>query len=182
MGLSNWSAWQSAKALGISRMEGLAPVQVLQPMYSLAKRTAEIEILPLARDEKLAVMPYSPLGGGLLSGKYSTTRRDKKGRLSVNTRYSARYGADWLYKLAEDFSAYANKLGVRPTTLAVAWVKANPAVTATIIGARNLEQLEDSLVGADYQMSDEQRQQISALSPPVPVATDRTEETLAGDK
>ncbi len=176
VGVSNFSAWQTAKALGISRTLGLAPIQVLQPMYSLAKRTAEIEILPLARDENLAVIPYSPLGAGLLTGKYSTTRRDKKGRLNASKIYAARYGADWLYKLAEDFTAYAQKLGVKPATLAVAWVKANPAVTAPIIGARNLEQLEDSLAGADYQMPPEQWQQISALTAPVPIATDRTEE------
>ncbi|MCK4850536.1 MAG: aldo/keto reductase, partial [Phycisphaerae bacterium] len=138
-GLSNWAAWQIAKALGISRMQSLASIEVLQPMYSLAKRTAEIEILPLAHAENLAVIPYSPLGAGLLTGKYSTTRPDKKSRLSANKMYAARYGADWMYKLAEDFTAYARKLGVKPATLAVAWVKANPAITAPIIGARNLE-------------------------------------------
>ncbi len=175
-GLSNFSAWQSAKALGISQMQGLAPIQVLQPMYNLGKRTAEIEILPLARDENLAVIPYSPLGGGILTGKYSTTVRDEKGRLSTNRMYTARYAADWLYKLAEDFTAYARKISVKPATLAVAWVKANPAVTAPIIGARNVEQLKDSLAAADYQMTPEQWQQISALTPPPPVATDRSEE------
>ena len=177
VGVSNFSAWQTAKALGVSRMQGLASIQVLQPMYSLAKRTAEIEILPLARDENLAVIPYSPLGGGLLTGKYSVSRRDEKGRLTTNKMYAARYGADWMYKLADDFIAYAQKLGVKPAALAVAWVKANPAVTAPIIGARNLGQLEDSLASADYQMPPEQWQQISALTAPVPIATDRTEET-----
>ena len=177
VGVSNFSAWQTAKALYISGMQGLAPIEVLQPMYSLAKRTAEIEILPLARDENLAVIPYSPLGGGLLTGKYSVSRRDEKGRLTTNKMYAARYGADWMYKLAEDFTAYARKLGVKPATLAVAWVKANPAVTAPIIGARNLGQLEDSLASADYQMPPEQWQQISALTAPVPIATDRTEQT-----
>ena len=175
-GLSNWAAWQTAKALGISRMHNLATIEVLQPMYNLAKRTAEIEILPLARAENLAVIPYSPLGGGLLTGKYSTTQRDQKGRLNANKVYTARYGEDWMYKLAEDFTAYAQEIGLKPATLAVAWVKANPAVTAPIIGARNLEQLEDSLASADYQMPPEQWQQISALTSPVPIATDRTDE------
>lgn len=175
-GLSNWAAWQTAKALGISRMQNLAPIEVLQPMYNLAKRTAEIEILPLARAENLAVISYSPLGAGLLTGKYSTTGRDKKGRLVANKMYTARYGEDWMYKLAEDFTAYAQKLGVKPATLAVAWVKANPAVTAPIIGARNLAQLEDSLAAADYQMPPEQWRQITDLTAPVPIATDRTDE------
>lgn len=175
-GLSNWTAWQTAKALGISRMHDLATIEVLEPMYNLAKRTAEIEILPLARAENLAVIPYSPLGAGLLTGKYSTTQRDQKGRLNASKMYAARYGEDWMYKLAEDFTAYAQEIDVKPATLAVAWVKANPAVTAPIIGARNLEQLEDSLASADYQMPPEQWQQIAALTSPVPIATDRTEE------
>ncbi len=182
VGISNFSAWQIAKALGICKQLGLAPVTTLQPMYSLAKRTAEIEILPLAESENLAVIPYSPLGGGLLTGKYSTTNRDKSGRLTTNKMYVCRYGADSLYRLAEDFTAFAKKLGLKPATLAVAWVKANPAVTCPIIGARNLDQLADSLAAADYQMSGEQYQQISALTQPVPVATDRSEEAAAKPK
>jgi aryl-alcohol dehydrogenase-like predicted oxidoreductase len=147
-------------------------------MYSLAKRTAEIEILPLAQAENLAVIPYSPLGGGLLAGKYSTAARDPKGRLVTNQRYAARYGDASYYRLAEGFAAYARKVGVQPATLAVAWVMSHPAITAPILGARSVEQLEPSLAAADYQMSPQQRDQISALSPPVPLATDREEERL----
>ena len=175
-GASNWSAWQAMKALGLARQAGLAPIYVLQPMYNLAKRTAEIEILPMARSEGLAVTPYSPLGGGLLTGKYSTTRRDERGRLTTNPRYARRYGEARHYELAERFAAFARERGVHPATLAVAWVKSHPAVTAPIIGARNVEQLEASLAAADYEMSPEERERISALTPPVPPATDRTEE------
>jgi len=175
-GVSNWSAWQTAKGLGLAERLGLTPIYVLQPMYSLAKRTAEIEILPLAQAENLAVISYSPLGGGLLTGKYSTAKRDPKGRLTTNERYAVRYGDERYYKLAENFAAYAKKVGVHPATLAVAWVMANPAITAPIIGARNVEQLEASLAAADYQMSPEQWEEIAALTPPVPLATDRTEE------
>jgi aryl-alcohol dehydrogenase-like predicted oxidoreductase len=177
-GVSNWSAWQTATALGISRRLHLAPIYVLQPMYSLAKRTVEIEILPLAQAENLAVIPYSPLGGGLLAGKYSTAARDPKGRLVTNQRYAARYGDASYYRLAEDFAAYARTVGVPPATLAVAWVMSHPAITAPIIGARSVEQLEASLAAADYRMSPQQRDQISALSAPVPLATDRAEESL----
>jgi aryl-alcohol dehydrogenase-like predicted oxidoreductase len=177
-GVSNWPAWQTATALGISRRLHLAPICVLQPMYSLAKRTVEIEILPLAQAEHLAVIPYSPLGGGLLAGKYSTSARDPKGRLVTNQRYAARYGDEAYYRLAEGFAAYARKVGVQPATLAVAWVMSNPAITAPIIGARSVEQLEASLAAADYRMSQQQRDQISALSAPIPLATDRAEERL----
>jgi len=175
-GVSNWSAWQAAKALGIAARQGLTPIYVLQPMYSLAKRTAEIEILPFARSEGLGVIPYSPLGGGLLTGKYSTTTRDEQGRLSTNERYGVRYGA--ARYLAETFTAYAKRQGVHPVTLAVAWVKANPAVTAPIIGARSVEQLEASLAAADYEMSPEQYDEIAALTQPVPLATDRTDDRV----
>ncbi len=106
-GISNWSAWQIAKALGMAEMLRLSPVYVLQPMYNLVKRVAEIEILPLALDARLAVIPYSPLGGGLLTGKYTTARRDPQGRLAKNKNYSIRYGDEMYYKIAEDFGHYA---------------------------------------------------------------------------
>lgn len=155
---------------------GLAGIHVLQPMYNLVKRTAEIEILPMAQELGLGVIPYSPLGGGLLTGKYSPRRRDEKGRLSTNKTYATRYGLELHYEIAERFTAYAAAAGVHPATLAAAWVKAHPAVTAPIIGARNVEQLEASLAAADYEMSAEQWKEISDLTPPVPVATDRDEE------
>jgi len=176
LGVSNWSAWQIARTLGLAERLGLPTIRVLQPMYSLAKRTAEVEILPLARAEGLAVTPYSPLGGGLLSGKYARGRKDEKGRLATNKMYAARYGGERYYQVAEDFAAYAAQAGVHPATLAVAWVKANPAVTAPIIGARNVEQLEASLAAADYEMTPRQYCEIADLTPPPPVATDRDEE------
>jgi len=176
VGVSNWTAWQIALALGVSQLRKLAPIHVLQPMYNLAKRTAEIEILPLAQQEQLAVIPYSPLGGGLLTGKYTTRSKDRSGRLSTNKNYMRRYGDEVNYRIAEKFTEYAAKIGVAPATLAVAWVKAHPAVTAPIIGARNVEQLRASLAAADYDMPPQQRDEITALTPPVPVATDRTEE------
>jgi aryl-alcohol dehydrogenase-like predicted oxidoreductase len=178
--VSNWSAWQTAKGLGIADQLGLAPIYVLQPMYSLAKRVAEIEILPLARAENLAVIPYSPLGGGLLTGKYRGKAREKEWRLVSNERYTVRYGDELYHKIGADFAAYATKAGVHPATLAVSWVMKHPAITAPIIGARNVEQLEDSLAAADYEMSDEQWAEISDLTPPVPLATDRAEEMKEG--
>jgi aryl-alcohol dehydrogenase-like predicted oxidoreductase len=175
-GASNWSAWQVAKALGMAEMLRVASIYVLQPMYNLVKRVAEIEILPLALDAKLGVISYSPLGGGLLTGKYTTTQRYQQGRLATNKNYTVRYGDETYYRIAEGFTNYAKQAGVDPATLAVAWVKAHPAITAPIIGARNLEQLEASLAAADYEMPPQQWQEIADLTPPVPIATDRTEE------
>ena len=175
-GVSNWAAWQTAEGIGISERHDLARVQVIQPMYNLAKRTAEIEILPMAKAANLGVVPYGPLGGGLLTGKYATKRRSDQGRLTANPMYASRYADEIHYEIAERFCDYAGECGTDPATLAVAWVRANPAVTAPIIGARNVDQLEASLAAGDYEMSQQQWDEISALTPPVPVATDRAEE------
>jgi aryl-alcohol dehydrogenase-like predicted oxidoreductase len=175
IGASNWSAWRIALALGISERECMNRIAVLQPMYSLAKRTAEVEILPLARAQGLGVISYSPLGGGLLTGKYASAQ-PAQGRLTGNAMYAKRYEQETYRQTATRFAEYAAKAGVSPVTLAVAWVKSHPGITAPIIGARNLEQLEPSLAAGDYTLSDQQRQEIAGLTPPVPVATDRDEE------
>ena len=174
--VSNWAAWQIAKALGIQGRRHLARFECLQPMYNLVKRQAEVEILPLAQAEQLGVISYSPLGGGLLSGKYSTGVRPEHGRLVDNPTYTRRYGEPTYYEVAQRFGAHARERGVHPASLAVAWVMSHPAVTAPIIGARNLEQLEASLAAAEVPMTPEWRAEISALSMEPPPATDRSEE------
>ncbi len=175
---SNWAAYQTATALGVSRREKIAEFQCIQPMYNLAKRQAEVELLPLALAENLAVVPYSPLGGGLLSGKYGKGRRPATGRLQEKEMYSKRYSLERYFEIADRFCEHAEKHSIAPATLGVAWVLSNPAVTAPIIGARNLEQLEDSLAAADIDMTPEWRAEITALSADPPPATDRLEEVL----
>jgi aryl-alcohol dehydrogenase-like predicted oxidoreductase len=175
--VSNWAAWQIEKGLGISAKEGLAAFACLQPMYNLAKRQAESEILPMAAAENLGVITYSPLGGGLLTGKYRNDSRPATGRLVENDMYRKRYGQESYHQTAENFAAYAEQAGIKPATLAVAWVMGHPAVTAPIIGARNLAQLEDSLAAADLDMTTERWEEISRLSPAPAIATDRTEES-----
>ena len=175
--VSNWAAWQVMKAQGIAaRDRGLARIECLQPMYNLVKRQAEVEILPMAANEEIGVIPYSPLGGGLLTGKYAADGRADAGRLIENRMYSKRYGLADYYQSAADFAAHASERGLQPATLAVAWVMAHPAVTAPIIGARNLEQLESSLAALDVAMTPEWYDEISALSPTPPPAHDRLEE------
>jgi aryl-alcohol dehydrogenase-like predicted oxidoreductase len=175
---SNFAAWQIVKALGISAKNGWSPFYVIQPMYNLVKRQAEVEILPMAQSENLAVIPYSPLGGGLLTGKYGVNAKPESGRLVDNAMYQARYGRGSDYEIAEAFTAFAQENGFDPVSLAVAWVGAHPAVTAPIIGARNLAQLEPSLKSIEIPMTPELYSQISALSPEPPPATDRTEEQV----
>ncbi|MBI4954029.1 MAG: aldo/keto reductase [Myxococcales bacterium] len=177
--VSNFAAWQAARALGIAERSGFAPIVCMQPMYNLLKRQAESEILPLARAEKLAVVCYSPLAGGLLSGKYGRTARPDVGRMVTNKMYQTRYGAASNYAIAEDFGALARELGVHPASLAVAWVAHHPGVTAPLVGARNVEQLEPCLAATDLAMTPELYARIAALSPAPPPATDRNEETSA---
>ncbi|WP_282941387.1 aldo/keto reductase [Paenibacillus sp. RC67] len=174
--VSNWAAWQIAKAQGISAKEGLARFECIQPMYNLAKRQAEVEILPLAASEQIGVISYSPLGGGLLTGKYGKDRKPEQGRLVDQKNYTERYRESIYYDIADKFTDYALERDIHPATLAVAWVMHHPAITAPIIGARNVEQLEPSLAALDIPMTPEWREEMSALSITPPPATDRTEE------
>ncbi len=178
LGVSNWAAWQIAKALGLSALHDLARFECIQPMYSLVKRQAEVEILPLAVSEQVGVISYSPLGSGLLSGKYGPGMQAERGRLMENQMHRTRYSVPEYLDVAERFVAHAQARGLHPATLAVAWVMAHPALTAPIIGARNLEQLEASLQAVDVAMTPEWRAEIAALSPEPPPATDRSEERL----
>ncbi len=176
LGASNYAAWQVAKGLGISERRGWARFDVIQPMYSLVKRQVEAEILPLARAEGLGVITYSPVGGGVLSGKYGPDKRPDGGRIVTNAGYASRYGEDWVFQTAGRFSALAAARGHHPVSLAVAWVAANPDITAPIIGARDLTQLRPSLDALEIDMTPEFRAEISALSRTPPPATDRLEE------
>lgn len=176
--ISNWAAWQVEKALGLCALRKYARVACLQPMYSLVKRQAEAEILPMAAEEGLGVIPYSPLAGGLLTGKYAGGARPEAGRFNSNAMYEKRYGEAWIHEAAARFAEYARAKGRHPVALANAWVMSHPAVTAPIIGARNLEQLEPALGAADIALTPGERLEISALSREPAVATDRSEERV----
>ncbi|MBZ0267104.1 aldo/keto reductase [bacterium] len=181
LGASNFAAWQVAKALGISRAQGWNRFEVIQPMYNLAKRQAEVEILPMAASEGVGVIPYSPLGGGLLTGRYAGEAGGGStgGRLLENRMYATRYGGAGVMDAAAKFAAFAREHGWEPAALAVAWVASHPAVTAPLLGARSVEQLEPSLGALAIPMTPELRDQVSALTPAPPPATDRNEEGTA---
>lgn len=171
--VSNWSAWQTQRAVDLQERHNWARLQVLQPMYNLVKRQAEVEILPMAEANGIGVIPYSPGAAGLLSGKYSGAA---SGRLKSNKMYEARYGEPWMFEVAEKFVGFCKQRGLHPVSTAVAWVGAHPAITAPIIGARNLDQLKDSLGAAKLDMTPALRAEITALSRTPPPATDRLEE------
>lgn len=172
IGVSNFSAWQVMKAQSVAEKFDTR-INILQPMYNLVKRQVEVEILPMAASEGFNVAPYSPLGGGLLTGKYAT---GNTGRITRDKSYATRYGPEWMHQAATDLSAIAQRENIDPATLAVAWVAQNPAVTSPIISARTPEQLQPSLDALGYQMSAELYAELTALSPTLPPATDRLDD------
>lgn len=171
--VSNYSTWQTQRAVDIQERNNWARLQVIQPMYNLVKRQAEVELLPMAEANGIGVIPYSPGAAGLLSGKYAG---QANGRLATNKMYQARYGEPWVFEVAERFAAFCKARDLNPVATAVAWVGAHPAITAPIIGARNVEQLRDSLAAVDVEMTPALREEIAALSRTPPPATDRLEE------
>lgn len=171
VGVSNFAAWQVMKAQGIAAGMG-GRIDAIQPMYSVVKRQVEVELLPMAQDQGLAVYSYSPLGGGFLTGKYAA---GGQGRLTTDARYAQRYagvpqGAD------AAFARLAAEAGLHPVTLAVAWVMAHPARVVPIVSARDAVQLAPALAAADLQLDPALHAAVSALVPAPPPATDRSEE------
>jgi aryl-alcohol dehydrogenase-like predicted oxidoreductase len=172
VGVSNFAAWQVMKAIAIAAKFDLT-IDILQPMYNLVKRQAEVELLPMCADQGVACAPYSPLGGGLLTGKYVT---GGAGRLVEDDRYAARYGLAFMHEAAAGLSEIASELGVPAPTLAVAWAAAHPMGPTPIISARSAEQLVPSLAAMDFAMDADLYKRLTALSPTPPPATDRIEE------
>ncbi|MBX9944035.1 MAG: aldo/keto reductase [Reyranella sp.] len=175
--VSNWSAWQTQRAVDLQERHNWARLQVIQPMYNLVKRQAEVELLPMAEANGIGVIPYSPGAAGLLSGKYlGQAGTNDVGRLKTNKMYEARYGEAWAFEVAEKYVAFCKRRGLHPVSAAIAWVATHPAVTAPIVGARNLNQLKDSLAAVKVEMTPELRAEIADLSRTPPPATDRLEE------
>ncbi len=172
VGLSNFAAWQVMKAACIAAEFDLQ-ISILQPMYNLVKRQAEVEILPMAASEGMVVAGYSPLAGGLLTGKYA---RGETGRLTGNERYAIRYGQDWMRNAAVALVDIAQELGTDPATLAVAWAARHTAAPVPLISGRSAGQIAPSLAALDYTLENALYDRLSALTPAPPPATDRTEE------
>ena len=171
--LSNHAAWQAQAALDLAERHGWARLQAVQPMYNLVKRQAEVEILPMALANAVSVFPYSPAAAGLLSGKYL---EQQSGRLVTNKMYEARYGEPWMHEVAAKFVDFCRSRGLHPVSTAVAWVGAHAGVTAPIIGARSVEQLQASLDAVRIPMTPALHAEIAALSRTPAPANDRSEE------
>ncbi len=176
IGASNFAAWQMAKAMGVSALHGWPSITCIQPMYNLVKRQAEVEILPFAEHENVAVISFNPLGGGLLTGKYGKNIEKSSNRLGRDAKYKKRYGDQWRLDAALNYVDYAKDKGYNPVSLAVAWAASHPAVTAPIIGARNVAQLDDSLQSIAIDMTTDLYDDLCRIAPTPAPATDRTED------
>jgi aryl-alcohol dehydrogenase (NADP+) len=168
IGVSNFLAYRLARALGRADVRHLARFVSVQPRYSLLFRQIERELLPLAIEEGLAVIPYNPIAGGMLSGKHTLARGPAEGTRftlgSAGNLYQDRYWHEREFATVEKFVALAREANLSPVTLAIAWVLANPAITAPIIGASRPDQLHDSLAAADVKLPSELKQQLDELT------------------
>jgi len=164
VGCSNFLAYQVARALGRSEAQAVVRFDSVQPRYNLLFRQIERELLPLCAEEGVGVIPYNPIAGGLLSGKHNAAGPPTEGtRFTLGNaagNYQNRYWHEQEFATVEELRKIAEREGVPLVTLAVAWVLANPAVTAPIIGASRPEQLEASLAAVEFTMSAELKDEL----------------------
>jgi aryl-alcohol dehydrogenase-like predicted oxidoreductase len=154
IGCSNYAAWHLMKALWIADRKGLTPFVSNQLYYSLQSRDIETEIVPLAVDQGLGILVWSPIAGGLLSGKYRRSVEPPPGSRHL-TEWSEPpvYDEDKLYDTIEELVAIGADLGVSAAQVALAYTMAKPAVTSVIVGARTEDQLADNLAAADLKLA-----------------------------
>lgn len=168
VGVSNWPAYKLARAVGRTELKNLARLASVQPRYNLLFRTFERDLLPLCRDEGIAVISYNPLAGGLLTGKHAKANRPAEGTRftlgNAGSMYQARYWHDRQFATIESLRKIAKEAGMSMATLAVAWVLANPAITCPIIGASRPEQLADSLAAVSKPLSAELKSRLDELT------------------
>jgi aryl-alcohol dehydrogenase-like predicted oxidoreductase len=153
LGCSNYAAYRLMRSLWQARTQHLTPFVTLQAQYSLLVRDLEREHVPLCRDEGLGILPWSPLGGGFLTGKFERGKPPAGGtRLGEKDRF-ARFDSERNWKLLEAVRAVATELEATPSAVSLAWLLAKPQVSSVIFGARNLEQLETNLAAADLELT-----------------------------
>jgi aryl-alcohol dehydrogenase-like predicted oxidoreductase len=170
LGCSNFPAWLHCKALWVSDINGLERFDVSQPVYNLLNREIEREILPLCVDQGIAVVPYSPLAGGVLTGKYKAgTPAPLSSRGAVDLGWIKSHNFFWedaeQARILESLHRFSNECGRPMAQVALAWLLANPTVTAPIVGASSVQQLEESLGAAEVNFSKADLEKIDGLAP-----------------
>jgi len=170
VGVSNWAAWQIMKALGISERLGLARFESLQAYYTIAGRDLERELVPLLQSEALGLMVWSPLAGGLLSGKYGRDTQGEQGSRRTTFDFPP-VNLERAYDAIDVMRGIADGKGVSVAQIALAWLLHQKAVTTVIIGAKRMEQLEDNVAATQVVLSQDELaalDKVSALPPEYP--------------
>jgi aryl-alcohol dehydrogenase-like predicted oxidoreductase len=153
-GCSNYAAYRLMNSLWLARTAHRAAFVTLQAQYSLLVRDLEREHVPLCREEGLGILPWSPLAGGFLSGKFERGKPPQTGtRLGEKAERFARYDLERNWKILDAVRAVASELGSTPSAVSIAWLLAKPQVTSVIFGARTVEQLDANLAGAELELS-----------------------------
>jgi aryl-alcohol dehydrogenase-like predicted oxidoreductase len=164
VGFSDTPAWKVAQAQTIALFRGWSPLTALQIEYSLLERTVEGELIPMARELGLGVTPWSPLRSGMLTGKYARDRTTPAS--SGRAAWIARNVNEQAFRVIDELCAVAGRIGVTPAQVALAWVRARPGVSAPILGARTIDQLDDNLAAIDIRLSQAQLDALDLVSRP----------------
>jgi aryl-alcohol dehydrogenase-like predicted oxidoreductase len=163
IGLSNWHAWRIMKALGISERKNLAKFDTLQAYYSIAGRDLEREIVPLLEDQKMGLLVWSPLAGGLLSGKFSKENQKPEGSRRSEFDFPI-VDKERAWKVVDAMRPIAEAKGASVAAVALTYVLAKPFVTSVIIGAKRMEQLKDNLSAVELKLSAEEMKTLDEVS------------------
>ncbi|SMF69804.1 Predicted oxidoreductase [Tistlia consotensis] len=163
LGVSNWAAWQVAKALGVAERRNLSPIRSLQAYYSLAGRDLEREIVPMLASEQVGLLVWSPLAGGLLSGKYGRHQAASQGSRRTTFDFPP-VERDRAYDVIETLRAMARTKGCTVPQLALAWLLHQPAVSSVILGARHVDQLADNLGAVEVELTAEELATLDTVS------------------
>jgi aryl-alcohol dehydrogenase-like predicted oxidoreductase len=170
IGCSNWQAWRIAKALGISDMKNLARFDTLQAYYSIAGRDLERELVPLLEAEKTGLLVWSPLAGGLLSGKFSRENQKPEGSRRSEFDFPV-VDKERAWKILDAMAPIAKAHNCSPARISLAWLLTKPVVTSVIIGAKRIDQLQDNIAAVDLKLSEQEIKvldEVSALPPEYP--------------
>jgi aryl-alcohol dehydrogenase-like predicted oxidoreductase len=167
LGCSNFYGWQIARANGVAALKGYEPLVSAQHLYNLVRRDIEREVLPACEAEGLAMICWSPLAAGMLSGKYrGQDKPDLKSRIGIQAAITLpRYWFDDALKMIDATVSVADRLGKTPSQVALSWLFGDHRVTAAIIGARNAAQVKENLAAGDFDLSPETRQELTDAMP-----------------
>ncbi len=164
IGASNYAAWELMKVLSISDKLGLSRYISIQPCYSLADRTPEQELVPVCLDQGVGVIPYFPLAGGILTGKYSSRDSIPAGsRAEKDPNFAKRLDEKYVV-LGRQVSELANKLGCTPAVLSLAWLLKQRAVSTIIVGATKVEQVQSNLQAASFEVDSQTMDELNRIS------------------